>query len=314
MIVLNEGLLEKVLRGDTRSVSRAISILENDDEGSKELYASLYPHTGNAGVIGITGPPGSGKSTLTDKITQCLREKGHKIGIVAVDPTSPFTGGSILGDRMRMTKHFLDPNVFIRSMGSRGQLGGLSSATSKAVDVFDAAGFDYVIVETVGVGQSEVEVASLADLVILVFVPGLGDDIQAMKAGIMEIGDLFVVNKMDLEGANKTKIELSSTLSLNLNADKVPEIFMTNASTGEGVFEMSECIIESIKASFATGLIEKKRSKKIEKEIDLVLTSEIIGESRLLADYKEMIIQVSKRSVDPISAAKHLFRKIVGRN
>ncbi|MGI6519448.1 MAG: methylmalonyl Co-A mutase-associated GTPase MeaB [Bacillota bacterium] len=210
-----EEVVGRALAGDIRAVSRLISIVEDCAPGFEELYSEIYPYTGKAHVIGITGPPGSGKSTLVDKMAVVCRERGKTVGIVAVDPTSPFTGGALLGDRLRMQRHALDDGVFIRSMGTRGQLGGVSRATSGAVDVLDAAGYDYVIVETVGVGQSEVEIASIADTVVLVQVPGLGDDIQVIKAGIMEIGDVFAVNKKDRPGVERVVAEIRIALELS---------------------------------------------------------------------------------------------------
>mgnify|MGYP001166049965 CR=1 FL=1 len=210
-----EEVVGRALAGDIRAVSRLISIVEDCAPGFEELYSEIYPYTGKAHVIGITGPPGSGKSTLVDKMAVVCRERGKTVGIVVVDPTSPFTGGALLGDRLRMQRHALDDGVFIRSMGTRGQLGGVSRATSGAVDVLDAAGYDYVIVETVGVGQSEVEIASIADTVVLVQVPGLGDDIQVIKAGIMEIGDVFAVNKKDRPGVERVVAEIRIALELS---------------------------------------------------------------------------------------------------
>ena len=207
-----EALLTDGLQGNKRAVSRLISAVERGGQDAQTVLSRLWPHTGKARVIGVTGPPGAGKSTMTDKLAKHWRAKGQKVGIVAVDPTSPFTGGAILGDRVRMGDLTLDPGVFIRSMGTRGQLGGLSSACAGAVNVLDACGYDTVIIETVGVGQSEVEVVNVADVVAVVTVPGLGDDVQAIKAGIFEIGDLFVVNKADRPGADRTATELRTML------------------------------------------------------------------------------------------------------
>ncbi|HEX9900017.1 MAG TPA: methylmalonyl Co-A mutase-associated GTPase MeaB, partial [Candidatus Methylomirabilis sp.] len=207
-------LVQKTLQGDIRAAARLMSMIENATQGAIPALKALYPHTGKAYVVGVTGPPGSGKSTLVDGITEELRRLDKSVGIVAVDPTSPFTGGAILADRIRMQRHSLDPGVFIRSMATRGHLGGLARATNDVVDILDAAGKDYVIIETVGVGQDEVEVVKAAHTSVVVAVPGMGDEIQAIKAGIMEIGDLFVVNKADRDGADKTVTEIEMMLHL----------------------------------------------------------------------------------------------------
>src|SRR5215203_4870983 len=206
--------LEKLFAGDTRTVARAITKVENGTAGAAELMKAVFPQTGKATVIGITGSPGAGKSSLVDKLALHYKEKGERIGIVCIDPSSPFSGGAILGDRIRMAALGLDKNVFIRSMATRGNLGGLSRATVDAVAILDAAGFDKIIVETVGVGQDEVEIVKTADFSVVVLVPGMGDDIQAIKAGIMEIGDVFVINKADREGVLRTQKELDALLSL----------------------------------------------------------------------------------------------------
>ena len=208
------ALLERGRTGDKRAVARLISLIEQGGETARSVLTQLWPHTGRARIFGITGPPGAGKSTLTNALTKCWRAKGLRVGIIAVDPTSPFTGGAILGDRVRMGDLTLDTGVFIRSMGTRGQLGGLSPATAGAVHALDACGYDLILLETVGVGQSEVAITEIADLVLVLNVPGLGDDVQAIKAGILEIGDLFAVNKADRPGADRTANELRAMLEL----------------------------------------------------------------------------------------------------
>ncbi|MCF6335614.1 MAG: methylmalonyl Co-A mutase-associated GTPase MeaB, partial [Spirochaetales bacterium] len=213
-------LIKRITRGNTRAIARGISVIENNSDTKEELIDGLYPFTGKAQIIGITGPPGAGKSTIVDRIIQFERNNNKKIAVIAVDPSSPFSGGAILGDRLRMQTHATDPGVFIRSMASRGHLGGISAATSGAIKVFDAAGFDTIIIETIGVGQTEVEVIELADLIILTLVPGMGDEIQAMKAGIMEIADLFLVNKSDIDGADRLKSEIEYMLMLGPENDK----------------------------------------------------------------------------------------------
>jgi LAO/AO transport system kinase len=230
-----QNLFEKVLAGETRAVARAITRVENGAAESAELMKAVFPQTGRAIVIGITGAPGAGKSSLVDKLAMHYRDRGSRIGIIAVDPSSPFSGGAILGDRIRMSTLGLDKNVFIRSMATRGNLGGLSRATVDAVSILDAAGFDKIIVETVGVGQDEVEIVKTADVSAVVLVPGMGDDIQAIKAGIMEIGDVFVINKADREGVIRTEKELQALLSLAHRPDFWhPPIIKTVATENKG--------------------------------------------------------------------------------
>jgi LAO/AO transport system kinase len=231
-------LTEKILRGDIRSIARAATWIENRRSEAEVLLRELFPHTGRAMILGITGSPGAGKSTLVSQIASELRREGKTVGIIAVDPTSPYTGGAILGDRIRMQQHHDDAGVFIRSMATRGWLGGLAAATTEMTMLFDAAGFDVVLVETVGVGQDEVEIARLADVTLVVMVPGMGDDVQAIKAGIMEIADVFVINKSDLPGADKLERELMSYLGLSHRPDGwTPTIVHAVANDGKGIAE-----------------------------------------------------------------------------
>jgi LAO/AO transport system kinase len=228
----------KILEGDERALARAASWIENRRLEAEPLLQELFPRTGHAMIVGVTGPPGAGKSTLCDQLTRLLRSEGKTVGILAVDPSSPYTGGAILGDRIRMQQHHSDPGVFIRSMATRGWLGGLARATTEMAMLLDAAGRDVVIVETVGVGQDEVEIARLADVTVLVLVPGMGDDVQAIKAGIMEIADVFVINKADLPGAEKLERELKSYLALSHRPDGwTPKIVHTVSADGKGVAE-----------------------------------------------------------------------------
>jgi len=312
-----EEIVKSVLSGDRRSIAKAITIIENNEPEAKEIIASIYPHTGKAHVIGLTGPGGSGKSTLIGKIVREYRRMGKKVGVVAVDPTSPFTGGAFLGDRIRMQELSTDPEVFIRSMATRNYSGGIAKATSDAVKVLDAAGKDVVIVETVGAGQSEVEIVKVAQTIVVIHAPGLGDEIQAIKAGLMEIADIFVVNKADRENADKAVIDIQAMLQLN-NKEKawrIP-IVKTVALTGEGVPQLIEKIEEHRRFLER----EKQREKAFLKaEMELVeaikdkVAQSIIEELKKEGKFGELLEKIVKKEIDPASAAEKFLREKFGK-
>lgn len=314
-----DELIERMLKGDKRATARLITFVENNEEKAREIVKKIYPYTGRAYIIGITGPPGSGKSTLVDKLIKRAREEGKVVGVIAIDPTSPFTGGALLGDRIRMQRHSTDPGVFIRSMATRGSLGGLAKATNDAIKILDAYGCDVIFVETVGVGQIEVDIVKTADTVVLVTVPGLGDDIQAIKAGLMEIADIFVVNKADKEGAEATMFELE--LMLDLEKEKWnkkgwrPSIVSTIAFTNKGIEQLWEAINKHREFLLSTREIEKKRKFRVEEEIKAIVSSTIarkIGEKMGEDDIATLIEKIAKREIDPYSAADLVLEKALG--
>jgi LAO/AO transport system kinase len=238
-----QSWIERLRAGDVRALARAISVVENRDPGWSELLKVLFPHTGHARVIGLTGAPGAGKSTLVDQLARHYRKDNRTVGIIAVDPTSPYTGGAILGDRIRMQEHFADLGIYIRSMATRGSLGGLARTTADVATVLDASGRDLVLIETVGVGQDEVDIVRLADITVVILVPGMGDDVQTIKAGIMEIADIFVINKSDREGAERVEREIRALQSLAVRSDQwTPPIVKTVASDGTGIGELAAAI------------------------------------------------------------------------
>ncbi|HSE49692.1 MAG TPA: methylmalonyl Co-A mutase-associated GTPase MeaB [Terriglobales bacterium] len=254
--------VSRIREGEVRALARAITSIENREADSVELLKALFPHSGKARVIGLTGAPGAGKSTLVDQLAREYRKAGKTIGIVAVDPTSPYTGGAILGDRIRMQAHHADQGIFIRSMATRGFLGGLARTTADVTSVLDAAGKDVVLVETVGVGQDEIDIVRLADVTVVILVPGMGDDVQTIKAGIMEIADVFVINKSDREGAERVEREIRAMQTLAIRKDNwTPPIVKTVASEGQGIGELAAAIAEYEKFQSKAGLAAKKRAE-----------------------------------------------------
>ncbi len=308
----NEGLVKGVLGGDFRSVARLITLVENGGSESSSFLRELFPHTGRCFTIGVTGSPGSGKSTLVDCLAGNYRGSGLKVGIIAVDPTSPFSGGAILGDRIRMQSRSLDAGTFIRSMATRGHLGGLSRATADALIVLDAAGFDVVLVETVGVGQDEVEVARAAQATLVLVVPGMGDDIQVMKAGIMEIGDVFVINKADHAGADRVESEIRALVSISTRSDGwKPDVVRTVASEGLGIGSCASAI-ERFRNFVNASDRARDRALQIQRERLLeLLRSKVLTNLMNRPGCAELVDRLAqrvvKREIDPFSAADELL-------
>jgi LAO/AO transport system kinase len=297
-------LVERILAGDRRAVARAISMVEDGDEGLVELSAGLFPHTGRARTIGLTGSPGVGKSTLAGELVRVARGRGLSAAVLAIDPTSPFSGGALLGDRVRMQVHATDPGVFIRSMATRGHLGGMALAAPEAVRILDASGKDVVIVETVGVGQAEVEVAAATDTTLVVVSPGWGDAVQVAKAGILEIADVFVVNKADQEGADPAVRDLEQMLRLGSEMWWTPPVVRTVASTGEGVHALWDAIEEHRAALLASGRLEQGRRARLLQEVESLTVEELRERVRdLLDEDRELVDGVVQRRLDPYRAA-----------
>jgi LAO/AO transport system kinase len=309
------ALAEGIRRGQYRALAQAISLVERDDPQTDRLLADIYPLTGRSRIIGVTGSPGSGKSTLVAAMAKHYRRQEKRVGIVAVDPTSPFTGGAILGDRIRMADLYTDRGVFIRSMATRGFLGGLAKATNDVVDLLDASGFDIVLVETVGVGQDEIEVVRTVQTNIVVLVPGMGDDIQAIKAGIMEIGDIFVVNKADRPGADKTVTEVTMMMSLvEEHGDWVAPIVKTVALKSEGIEELDAAIAKHHEYLEGSGeLIRRNRERvriRIETQLKEKFMDRLIGGTIARADYDQILDDVLGKRNNPHDAAEGVLRRV----
>jgi len=308
-----QELSERILNGERRAIARAITLIENNDPYAEEILDTLYKQTGNAYIIGITGPPGAGKSTLVDKLTLKLRQEDRTVGIIAIDPTSPFTGGALLGDRIRMQQHSSDPGVFIRSMATRDALGGLAPATYKVVKVLDAAGFNGIIIETVGVGQAEINIINVAYTTILLLVPGLGDDIQSFKAGIMEIADIFVINTADKPGADRMVADITMLLELNASELWKPPIVKTVASRSQGIDDLLDAIrqhYDFLKTHDMFSIKESKNSKlEVMKLLSYQLTQTYLHHFQENQKFGQMIEKVANRQLSPYKAVQMIIEE-----
>ena len=311
------SLTSQVLSGDTRAVARAISIVELESSESGRLIGLLHAHTGRARIVGVTGPPGVGKSCLVDRLTRLWRDAQLKVAVLAVDPTSPFTGGALLGDRIRMNRHTLDPGVFFRSMATRGHLGGLAPTTHDAVSILDAAGFDIVVIETVGVGQGEVDISRTAHMSVVVVAPGAGDDVQAIKAGVMEIADLFVVNKSDRDGADRTASEIESMLALGSSKPnlELPAVIKTSVVNGDGIDKLEVALSDLVKRVGIDDARARACARaRARARIEEILRRRIgiaLAEGTVL---EEALDRIVSREVDPYTAAESLAKIIFRRH
>jgi LAO/AO transport system kinase len=308
-------LAEQVVGGDRRAVARAISLVEDGSPDLVELSKAIYPKTGRAYTIGLTGSPGVGKSSLGEQLVRTVRAREQAVAVLAIDPTSPFTGGALLGDRVRMQVHATDPGVFIRSMATRGHLGGMALAAPEAIRILDASGKDFVVVETVGVGQAEVEVAGATDTTLVVVAPGWGDAVQVAKAGILEVADIFVVNKADRDGADEAVKDLRNMLSIGPKTEWRPPIVKTSTATGEGIADLWQAVEKHRKHQESSGALERKRTKRILDEVkDMAafrLRERVAGE--LSEDSGAFLVEdLAARRVDPYRAAEILLERVTG--
>jgi LAO/AO transport system kinase len=306
--------IEQLRSGDPRVLARTISTIENHHPGWVVLLKQLFPHTGHARTIGLTGAPGAGKSTLVDQLAKQYREENRTVGIIAVDPTSPYTGGAILGDRIRMQEHFSDPGIYIRSMATRGSLGGLARTTADVAMVMDASGRDVVMIETVGVGQDEVDVVRVADITVVILVPGMGDDVQTIKAGIMEIADIFVINKSDREGAERVEREIRALQSLAIRADNwTPPIVKTVATEGKGVTELAGAIGEYDSYLQNEGLLLQRRIQNWETRLLEMLRDSLLEKARTSlpdGELSRLATEIAEHKRDPYSVIETVLAQM----
>ena len=309
-----EAMLNRAFAGDPRAIGRLISLVEADAPSAKEIMKQVYPKTGRAQVIGVTGSPGAGKSTFVDRLIAQFKSENKKVGVIAIDPSSPFTGGAILGDRLRMQSHALENDVFIRSMGSRGNLGGVSRGTHEAALVLDACGYDVVIIETVGVGQSEVDIIKIADTVCLVLVPGMGDDVQIMKAGIMEIADLFVVNKADKEGADKVAADVQVMLKMLGERNWIPPVTLVSSQNNTGADTAKDIMNQHWSYLHNSEEVRKRRYSQLAMEVEAILRGEIslVVENAWNGRKSEGVLDdLAARTRDPYTLAGEIVSKIL---
>ena len=310
----SQNLISALRSGDPRALARAISTVENHSPGWIELLKELFPHTGKARTIGLTGAPGAGKSTLVDQLARHYREQKHTIGIIAVDPTSPYTGGAILGDRIRMQQHFSDPGIYIRSMATRGSLGGLARTTADVALVLDAAGRDLVLIETVGVGQDEIDIVRLADVTVVILVPGMGDDVQTIKAGIMEIADIFVINKVDHDGAERVEREIRGMQSLAMRGDQwTPPIVKTVAIDARGIQELADAVEAYESHQKKLGLASQRKMQNWEVRLLEMLRDSLLQQARAALSNDELsrlASQVAEHQRDPYSVVEEIAGRI----
>jgi len=309
-----QSWIEKLRAGDPRALARAISTVENREPGAAELLKALFPHSGKARILGLTGAPGAGKSTLVDQLAHHYRKENRKVGIIAVDPTSPYSGGAILGDRIRMQSHFSDPGIYIRSMATRGSLGGLARATADVATVLDASGRDLIMIETVGVGQDEVDIVRLADITIVMLVPGMGDDVQTIKAGIMEIADIFVINKSDREGAERVEREIRAMQSLAARKEGwTPPIVKTVASQGVGVKELAAAVGEYDAFLKKENLVLKHNIQNWQERLVEMLRDAMLEKVRQEmgdSDLSRYAAEVAEHKRDPYSLIEEIVEKL----
>jgi LAO/AO transport system kinase len=310
----SQPLIDRLRSGDARAIARAITTVENHASGWSELLKSLFPHTGKARVLGMTGAPGAGKSTLVDQLAKYYRKENKSVGIIAVDPTSPYTGGAILGDRIRMQDHYADQGIYIRSMATRGSLGGLARATADAATVLDASGRDVIMIETVGVGQDEIDIVRLADVTVVILVPGMGDDVQTIKAGIMEIADIFVINKSDREGAERVEREIRAMQSLAVRSDHwTPPIVKTVATDGTGIDELTKAIGDYEKYLKKEDLFFKKNVENWQERLVEMLRDAMLEKARTHMDQgtlQSYATEIAEHKRDPYSLLEKLMHEI----